>query len=132
MDNKNITIYNKGKFIDVDYDFFINQFILTKFFINNEYIINKFMFEILKIKDEDKQRILKSFRDEIFKIEEDLINNQEKDDYLDKLYTYLKDINFDHVDNQIKIKVLNHLKVKNYLKQKIIDDFTIKTIDNKS
>ena len=77
-----------GEYRDVEYNYFINTFIKTGFFIYDVKTINEFIFKPLKISEEFQEKILNDFKNEILKLEEYLKTQQEDKEYLDKLYNY--------------------------------------------
>lgn len=126
MENSKIKCFLMGEYRDVEYNYFINTFIKTGFFIYDVKTINEFLFKPLKISEEFQEKILNDFKNEILKLEEYLKTQQEDKEYLDKLYNYLHNLGFFILKQNEKIQVLKCLNVKDYLIQKIINDFEIK------
>lgn len=123
MENNKITVFLQGKTINVDYDIFINSFTKTYFFVKDINCIEKFLFQVLKIKEEDKIIIINSFKEEINKHEDYLKNNQNNEEYYDKLCDYLFHIGFSLLDKKHMELVLNNLNVSDYYRNKILQLF---------
>lgn len=127
MEN-NIVIWLGGKYVNYNYNDFINVFFENNFFYNNRIVIEKFLFEVFKIKEQDKEKILNSFNLKISEIENYLKdkNNHDKKDYMDILYNYLMNAKFYLINNQKKKEFLEMLGIPHYAYNCVLEDFSDK------
>lgn len=104
MDNNKIKVFTQGKYRTYDYDFFIDCFVKSFFFVKDKKSVEQFMFNILKIEEEDKLRIISSFKEKQINYENYLKNKQDDENYYENLCNYLFHIGFHLIDKLLKKK----------------------------
>lgn len=123
MDNNKIKVFTQGKYRTYDYDFFIDCFVKSFFFVKDKKSVEQFMFNILKIEEEDKLRIIFSFKEKQINYENYLKNKQDDENYYENLCNYLFHIGFHLIDKTSKEKVLDMLKVNDFNRNKVLKLF---------
>lgn len=123
MDNSKIKVFVQGKFRIFNYNYFINCFINSYFFVKDRKSIEKFMFNVLKVEEQDKERILESFKQAQINYETYLKTKQNEEDYFENLCNYLFHIGFYLIDKKDKEKVLNMLQVSDFNRNKVLKLF---------
>ncbi len=133
MENNKIKIFLNEKYINYDYDSFINMFVKNGFLSYKNNVIEKYILIPLKIEENYKQKVINSFVNNFKNLESYIINAtaKEKTDnnayYIDSLYSYLVCVKFILLNTKQKIIILKKLNVDNLLMEQVIKDFTLDT-----
>ena len=126
MENqKVIKVYHNNELKYIDFDIFIISNVENNFFLQHQLIIDRFLFDNLKIEEEDRKLINARFNEERLKIEDYLINKKDDKNYMNVLYNYLYYAHFNLLNRNQKIFVLDNLKVDRTLYQQIFKDFNV-------
>lgn len=129
MENNKITIFLNQEYIDYDYIDFINMFIKNEFFTCKVSIIEDFILKPLRIKEEDKQKVIDTFLSYFIDLENYLLNANKQEKlsqiYKDSLYKYLITIKFILLNTKQKIVILKKLNIDDNLIEKLIEEFTL-------
>jgi hypothetical protein len=126
MENKKIIFFDEANNVykSVDLDFFIYCCVQNNFFLQNKKIIKKFLFDKLKIKDEDVEIILNEFNKQYKKIEDFIRNEKNHEKYKDVLYNYLYYLHFNMLNRNQKLYILEKLNINQTEQQQIFKDFS--------